>query len=543
MFHLIILFFTLLLLQVSVNSQIGPEVTVLSGYYDWQTNGACPHYIQYSNSFMGPYIHVIYMTSTDSTQINTSRKTKYAFSTNNGTDWTDLGAVVSIKSGYPTLTLANDGSAVIGLNYKPGAYETTGILVDILPGIGSFSQTSWTGAGTNFAWPFVSTMNNGKIFIAAGTLQNGIATDTGIGIVFDQNPIIWQTPKKFVSDATTQSDMRWTGAAGPGGKLLYVLDPINDAGGPYGGNRIFYYTSTDNGTTWSNQNILFNSFVDPTGDTVTAWSGIDAVYDNAGNFYVAYNTIADSFQTAKLWISKNGNPGVLIVSNMQIPGSLKNMIKPMENVISIDWPSIAISEDNSFIYVAYSVFKQDDTANGFQSADVYCSVSNTSNLLFVLHHMTSSIADERYPSLYRKILLSIPPTAYIAYQKDPQPGSAVFDGAPVSRASLIYRHFFYLVEGVKKQGTEIPSNFALGQNYPNPFNPITNIKFDIAKKCNVNLIIFDIQGREVETLISNEMELGSYNVDWNASAYASGLYFYRITAGDFIQTKRLIFLK
>jgi hypothetical protein len=239
-----------------------------------------------------------------------------------------------------------------------------------------------------------------------------------------------------------------------------------------------------------------------------------------------------------LWISKNGNPGVLAVSNLDIPGSLKSMTKPMEGVISIDWPSIGMYTNN-YIFVVYSVFKQDDTVNGFQSADIYCSISPTNNLNFETFQLTSGTADERYPSLYKKIELY---DARIVYQKDPQPGSAVFDGAPVSRASLIYRHFF-IISGIKKTGSEIPLNFDLSQNYPNPFNPATTIKFNVAKTSKVQITIFDVSGRKVETIVDEMLQPGVYEQTWNAQPYASGVYFYRLTTDDFTECKKMIFVK
>jgi len=90
----------------------------------------------------------------------------------------------------------------------------------------------------------------------------------------------------------------------------------------------------------------------------------------------------------------------------------------------------------------------------------------------------------------------------------------------------------------------IPSKYALEQNYPNPFNPSTNISFSLPKQSNVRLSIIDLLGREVATLVDNEeRSAGNYTVMWNASSFASGVYFYRLQAGDFVQTKKLVLLK
>jgi hypothetical protein len=89
----------------------------------------------------------------------------------------------------------------------------------------------------------------------------------------------------------------------------------------------------------------------------------------------------------------------------------------------------------------------------------------------------------------------------------------------------------------------LPKVFALSQNYPNPFNPSTTIKFDLPKDSRVSLKLFNIIGQEVITLVNEEQKAGYKSVEWNASNVASGVYFYRIHAGDFVESKKLILLK
>ena len=88
-----------------------------------------------------------------------------------------------------------------------------------------------------------------------------------------------------------------------------------------------------------------------------------------------------------------------------------------------------------------------------------------------------------------------------------------------------------------------PTRFDLKQNYPNPFNPTTTIPFSIPSNSYVSLKIYDLLGREIATIVSEEMPAGSYSRQWNASELSSGIYFYRIQAGNFIETKKLVLLK
>ncbi len=95
----------------------------------------------------------------------------------------------------------------------------------------------------------------------------------------------------------------------------------------------------------------------------------------------------------------------------------------------------------------------------------------------------------------------------------------------------------------EERSNEIPANYFLSNNYPNPFNPATKIKYAVPQASQVQIRVFDILGNEVETLINKEMPAGTYELTWNAVNLPSGVYFYQIKTGDFIQTKKMVLLK
>lgn len=97
--------------------------------------------------------------------------------------------------------------------------------------------------------------------------------------------------------------------------------------------------------------------------------------------------------------------------------------------------------------------------------------------------------------------------------------------------------------GIQQISTTVPNDFSLSQNYPNPFNPVTNIEFSVPKSAFIKLTVYDISGREVETLVSQNMIAGTYKADWDASKYSSGVYFYTITSGSYHHTKKMILIK
>ena len=97
--------------------------------------------------------------------------------------------------------------------------------------------------------------------------------------------------------------------------------------------------------------------------------------------------------------------------------------------------------------------------------------------------------------------------------------------------------------GIQNINSEIPGKFSLSQNFPNPFNPVTNIEFSVPKRGLVKLVVFDMLGREVETLLNKLTEAGTYRADWNASEYPSGVYFYKLQTEGFSETKRMVLIK
>lgn len=103
---------------------------------------------------------------------------------------------------------------------------------------------------------------------------------------------------------------------------------------------------------------------------------------------------------------------------------------------------------------------------------------------------------------------------------------------------------FYGITSDANDGSRIiPEEIALLQNYPNPFNASTTVEYDLAKTCYVFIEIYDLLGRKIEILLNDHQQPGRHRVIWDASDYSSGIYFYRIEAGKFIETRRMLLLK
>jgi hypothetical protein len=107
------------------------------------------------------------------------------------------------------------------------------------------------------------------------------------------------------------------------------------------------------------------------------------------------------------------------------------------------------------------------------------------------------------------------------------------------------------IVGVERNENGLPIDFSLSQNYPNPFNPVTKIKFAIPTPLNppeggtqeVRLVIYDVLGRNVATLVNEGLKPGTYEAEWDGTNYSSGVYFYTLITGDFIETKKMVLVK
>lgn len=108
----------------------------------------------------------------------------------------------------------------------------------------------------------------------------------------------------------------------------------------------------------------------------------------------------------------------------------------------------------------------------------------------------------------------------------------------------VWRRSYSETIDIKQLSNEVPDGYILEQNYPNPFNPTTSINFSLPKESILSLIIYDASGKEIQRLLNNEKtKAGVYEIKFNGNNLTSGLYFYRLEAGDFISTKKMIFVK
>jgi len=132
-----------------------------------------------------------------------------------------------------------------------------------------------------------------------------------------------------------------------------------------------------------------------------------------------------------------------------------------------------------------------------------------------------------------------------------------FNGIPNIQSLLIANGFIYVgtyqnavyrrplsdVIGIQNISTEIPSSYSLGQNYPNPFNPMCNVQFTMCNAGKVKIVVYDVQGREVQTLVDERLNAGTYEMKFDGSMLTSGVYFYRMVTEGFSETRKMLLIK
>jgi hypothetical protein len=135
------------------------------------------------------------------------------------------------------------------------------------------------------------------------------------------------------------------------------------------------------------------------------------------------------------------------------------------------------------------------------------------------------------------------PSKNWSYVKDEVDGFQLEYATPLTTDQMESLGMDITLVNVERQINSIPDGFNLEQNYPNPFNPTTTIKFSLAERSEVELVVYDALGNQIETLVRGDHDAGVYEVDFDATGLTSGVYFYQIKMASFTETKKLVLMK
>lgn len=261
------------------------------------------------------------------------------------------------------------------------------------------------------------------------------------------------------------------------------------------------YFSTDYGQTWThnlNYINIYGLLIDGsdifagtnTGVLLSTNSGYSWNSDGLNGFYI------NTFAMNGLYVLAGGSSGLFYTSNNGI-----NWIQ--SNLTNQDVTSIAVSGINIFA--------------GTISSGIFFTSNSGQNWV----QLNQGLTDLNIRSLAIK-------------------DNFVFAG---TNSNGLWRRNLNEILGISLISNQIPKSYKLSQNYPNPFNPSTIIKYDLPKEGMVKIVVYDAIGREVKTLVNEEQNAGSYKVEFDGSNLPSGIYFYKLQAGDFTETKKMLLIK
>jgi photosystem II stability/assembly factor-like uncharacterized protein len=365
---------------------------------------------------------------------------------------------------------------------------------------------------------------------------------------------------------TTNNGTSWTEAQNLGYDIV-SLGKYDSLGIIYAGLTTYntqyggIYRSLNDGNSWSYSGLsgykVMAIAVTSNGTVFTAscsaevnMGGVRKSTDNGNTWIVSLSALYDVYS---LWVDKNNN---IYAGTMDIGSSgWGQLLKSTDNGVSwstigwySNWGSIkGGATDNSMnIYCAPSsgpIYKS--TNNGVNWFQVY-NVNGYYNQIPVIVNKLNQVFVSDYNSgVFRSTNFGVNWTPYYSGLSVYNIYCLYIDKSGYLYAgcgSQVFRTNYSTVTLIKEE-LPIVNKFTLFQNYPNPFNPTTNIKFDIPKSSLVKLVVCDILGKEVETLVNEKLKESSYQVDWNASQYPSGIYFYKLETENYSDVKKMILMK
>ena len=329
-----------------------------------------------------------------------------------------------------------------------------------------------------------------------------------------------------------------------------IIKYMNYAGAPSPQCAAFIRSNiTTNGgvssaTIFYNQ-VLYGCDINPANDNIIYAGVEDYIYKstNRGNNWVVVSTLTDLNGIVKINSLRTNDIFAAGTNSMFLSTNGGS------NFITLNVPpfkEIAFNETDSSIY-------------GITSSSVYKSLNNGLNWTHIasLPLINTIELNPDVPNIvyigtenkvYRSVTggltfnhsnLTLPTSNKIrGISKDAGSGDTIY----ICTDKGIYK-VWDLMTGLNNISNAVPDGFKLHQNYPNPFNPSTKIKFDIPTTSYIKLIIQDILGKEVVVLVNENLNAGSYAIDWNASTYPSGVFFYRLESNDYKETKRMVLFK
>jgi hypothetical protein len=474
--------------QPDVRLTNNPALSLTNGY----TNARCI-------ASSGDTVHVVWYDTRD----GASPEIYYKRSTDGGLNW---GSDTRISnnlyfSSNPSVSISGSFIHVVWDDNRDGNYE-------IYYNRSTDGGTSW---GTDTRLTNDSAASQNPCISTSGSVVNAVWTDNRDGFHAEvyykrstDEGLSWGADIRLTNDLAGS----WGASVSASGLLVHVL--WLDSRNAY--QNVFYNRSTDGGLNWGTDTQLTNN-------DSTRLANNPSVAVSGSNVHVIWMESPRETFAYEMYYKHSTDGGITWGAGTQLTTNYSSAT--LFSTLSVSGQDVHVVWDdnrdgNYEIYYKHSTdggisWGTDIRLTDNPSASVYPFVSASGS---GVHVLWTDNRDGNYE---------------IYYKRDPTGN----------------------VTGIENIGLKLPEDFSLAQNYPNPFNPVTNIRYAILQPGNVTLKVYDILGNEVAVLVDEYNPAGNYKVEFQSAAggsvgsfqLASGIYFYRLQAGSFIETKKMILLK
>ena len=456
-------------------------------------------------------------------------------STNDGTNWNQSNTgltnsqiqslfVFSNSEGMTNLLAGTGGGGVFrSTNYGTNwSYASNGLLT---VGINTFAVSDSTiYAGTNFGGIFLSTDNgenwtpiNSGLEVSGKNISGGAWGNCYINTIGVSGKYLFAGTWGGGVFLSTNNGESWNKA--DSGLTNYDINAFAfNNEGIFAGTSKGLFLSTNNGSNWNMVDLGI-------GDNPSVLSL--AVFDK--NLFVGTNKFGNdmggvyhSTDDGKTWPTHNNTGPYQSVCNLVVSGNnilagtyYDGVFISSDN--GLNWTPVDIGLTSKSINALYS-YNYKLLVGTYNGNNIFLSTNNASNW----YEFNAGLTDDIYIYAFESF------------------GNYIFAG---TSQGIWKRPVSEMITSVKKNKNMSPRVFSLSQNYPNPFNPTTTITYQTPKSGFVSLKVYDMLGREVETLVNEEKVAGSYGVRFDGENLPSGIYFYKLQAGSYISVKKMILLK
>jgi hypothetical protein len=463
------------------------------------------------------------------------RRVGFSYSTNSGTTWSASSLLPVVDPIHPRTSDPAVCSDTLG-NF----YIAT-ISIDISNGNGVIIVYKSTDGGVTFPLAYTAQGNQSnyedKEWIACDLTTGSSAFKNNLYISWTR----FGTPSGILLTKSTNGGVNWTTpvqvstvsgiqgsepAIGPNGEVYVVY-----VGGNSTNDIIYFNRSINGGATFTpSQNIAqgISPIIPITSSGVTFPSIAVDLSGGPGNGTI-YVTWCDS---------RNGDPDIFLIKSTNQGNNWSSPVRVNSDAVSNGklqcWPWISINEQGNLAILFYDSRNSTSTS----TIEAWLARSTDGGVSFINEKLSSTPFTANWPNTDVRfgdyINVDYRGTRIVPVWTDLRAGGNNMD---------IYTAIIDLLVGIKPVTEITPYKYQLSQNYPNPFNPETNIRYEIPKNGFVKLIVYNILGREVETLVNENQSAGAYEVSFDGSNLSSGPYFYKLQAGDFSETKKMLLIK